>query len=161
MWWGKNKAKDEQTPQEPALDLKSNDSAKDQEYLEDLPPKFEDPAVTAKREISESLKQQHADQMFEKAVQSIKMDDFKKVNSIPCFRQGMLAGLGMGGVVAAVMVTMRRPVSSSLNWGMAGFLCGSVISWEHCRYKIRVEKRNTEMAKRMYREKSSAEDGQN
>lgn len=149
MWWGNKKSNnDEEGSSSPA-------NPDNKVFLEDLPPKFEDETVSAKKEISESLRQQHADQMFEKAFTSIKATDFKHVNSIPCFRQGMLAGIGMGGVVAAVMITMRQPLSKGLNWGMAGFLLGSVVSWEQCRYKIRVERRNTEMAKRMYREKDS------
>ncbi|ANB13030.1 Cox20p [Sugiyamaella lignohabitans] len=116
--------------------------------LEDLPPKFED-------KVEERQKRPKLDvskpDIFQKAVSSISTDDFKNVHTIPCFRQGMLAGLGVGGVIFAVLISTRSSISRSMNWGMGGFVAGSVVSWEQCRAKMRQSRRNAQAVKESLR----------
>ena len=39
----------------------------------------------------------------------------------------------------------------AMNWAMAGFLIGSTVSWEQCRFKIRQEKKSQAMAREIYK----------
>jgi cytochrome c oxidase assembly protein subunit 20 len=115
--------------------------------LDDLPPKFEDDAVLAAEHRNQ------ARPSLKKAWETVQWDDFKRVNSIPCFRQGIVTGAGVGAVVFAVLVSTRSSVSRGLNWGMGGFLLGSTVAWEQCRYRIRQSRKNAEIAKRLVRDK--------
>lgn len=85
-------------------------------------------------------------------------NDFKGVDQIPCFRQALLTGFSMGAVTGVVMYGVRRNGSKALNWAFAGFLGGSIISWEQCRFRIHQSKMNIRGAKEMYRRSKEARD---
>lgn len=112
-----------------------------QTLLEDLPPKFEDnveAAIQARRAKRPSISE---------AASTITVNDFQNLHKIPCFREGVVTGGVVSGVVAAVMLIARRPLKQSINWGVVGFAMSSTAAWEQCRYKKRKSQRNAEMAK--------------
>lgn len=136
-WWRKddNKKKEEA---EPTL-------------LEDLPPAFED--HSAKKPNIEDLKLPSLSQ----TVGNIGVEDFKQLPQIPCFRNAMLTGLGIGATAASVMFVSKRVVSRSVNWGVGGFIIGSIITWEQCRFRMYRSRRNVEKAKALYRHRGENE----
>lgn len=88
---------------------------------------------------------------LQKVVSSFSTSDISKLHAMPCFRSAILTGGAVGGVVLAVLITTRSAVPRALNWGMAGFLIGSTVSWEQCRFKVRQEKKEQRMAREMYK----------
>uniref|UniRef100_A0A060TG33 Cytochrome c oxidase assembly protein COX20, mitochondrial n=1 Tax=Blastobotrys adeninivorans TaxID=409370 RepID=A0A060TG33_BLAAD len=149
MWgWFKGKKTDEGSEpiaQEPKdskevtdAKLSKNRDGKDKkagtELLEDRPPKFEDnPMMKRLHEQAEADKQKG---VLQRALGTIRAQDFLRIPSIPCMGQAIGTGVAMGGVCFGVLRFMRRS-PSALNWGVGSFFLGSVVSWEACRYKIR------------------------
>lgn len=129
-----------------------------QKYLDDLPPKFDDsppppPSSSAGTPTTGGAPGAPGERpnILKKVVTSIQPEDFTKLHQIPCFREAMLTGGAVGGVVFAVLITTRSAIPRAMNWGMAGFLIGASVSWEQCRWKLRQEKKEQRMAQEMYR----------
>lgn len=97
---------------------------------------------------------------YRSVFQHIGWEDFKAVNEIPCFRQAILTGAAMGAVTGLVMYAVRRNGSKAVNWSFVGFLGGSVVSWEQCRFRVYQGKRNIQGAKEMYRRSKEAKNAE-
>lgn len=150
----------------------SEESNDKQVFLEDMPPKFEErepPAAPSSSQFpprktapsgtgvgTPIMPPSQADpdkSVFKQAVSTVQMSDFAKVNEIPCFRKAMLTGGALGAIAFGVLITTRWPVKRALNWGVAGLTIGAIGSWEQCRFQIRQEKKNTYMAREIYRQR--------
>lgn len=59
----------------------------------------------------------------------------------------------------AVLITTRSAVPRAINWTMGGFLVGSTVSWEQCRFALRQEKMEQKRAQEMYRRQGGAVPG--
>ncbi|VVT53103.1 uncharacterized protein SAPINGB_P003405 [Magnusiomyces paraingens] len=94
--------------------------------------------------------------MFTQALGTVQASDFGQLSNIPCFRKAMLTGGAVGAVAFGVLVTARWPARRALNWAVGGFIIGSIGSWEQCRFQMRRERKNTEMAREIYRNRQSA-----
>ncbi|CAN6600074.1 hypothetical protein TRVA0_001S08328 [Trichomonascus vanleenenianus] len=111
--------------------------------LEDEPPKFEDHAAQNR----EQLEKYNAG--ITDALKTVKLEDFTKVNEIPCMRRAILTAGAMTGITYAVMFATKRNVRKAANWSMMAFLVGSVVTWEQCRHKFR----QAEAARLLYEKK--------
>lgn len=116
-----------------------------QQYLEDLPPKFEDTAPTQSPSSTSLLA----------TLQSLGREDFTVENyiSMPCFREALLTGFQSMGVLGVVTFLIHKNPSRSLNWGVSGFFLGSVVGWEQCRSIRRRSFQTVEAAKQAKQEK--------
>lgn len=96
------------------------------EYLEDLPPKFED---------QEPMKQKQLEATYAAAFSQIKLSDFKPSTflNMPCFREAMITGFQSMGVLGVVTFLIHKNFSRAMNWGVGGFVIGNVISFNQCR----------------------------
>lgn len=97
-----------------------------QQYLEDLPPKFEDKG---------GYKDNDTESMYTSAVKQIKLSDFTLSHyvAMPCFREAMITGFQAMGVLGAVTFLIRKNLNKSVNWAVCGFFLGSAVGWEQCR----------------------------
>ncbi|EMG47291.1 COX20 Cytochrome c oxidase assembly protein COX20 [Candida maltosa Xu316] len=99
-----------------------------QQFLEDLPPKFED---------SEPIphQRQEREATLIDAARQIKLSDFtiERFIGMPCFREAMITGFQAMGVLGVVTFLIHKNVKKSLNWSVGGFFLGNVIGWEQCR----------------------------
>lgn len=95
-----------------------------QQYLEDLPPKFED---------SEPIPERQATLMD--AAQQIKLSDFTvdRFINMPCFREAMITGFQAMGVLGVVTFLIHKNIQKTMNWSVGGFFLGNIIGWEQCR----------------------------
>lgn len=135
---------------------------KQPQFLEDLPPKFDDHTALpppARGVPGAPVPGSTEGGLLKTAVGSIQPSDFGKLHEMPCFREAILTGGAVGGVVFAVLVTTRSAVPRALNWGVGGFLVGATVSWEQCRFKLRQEKKNQLMAREMYRRQNGGGSG--
>lgn len=125
----------------------------EQKFLDELPPKFDDYANNQQPPSQQpgSPTNNSNKSYFQTVVSSLKPADFAKLHQIPCFRESILTGGTVGGVVFAVLVSTRSAMPRAMNWAMAGFLIGSTVSWEQCRFKIRQEKKSQAMAREIYK----------
>ena len=117
------------------------------QMLDDLPPKFDDDVEGAQKA------QQLVRPKLSQILQSLSWQDFQQIPQMPCFRNAMLTGFGMGGVAGVVTLVSRRNVTRTLNWSLMGFLVGSIVSWEQCRFRLMRGKRNMRHAQELYRHK--------
>lgn len=122
--------------------------APESQLLEDRPPKFEDDVESA------AALRRAANPTVIDTVKKIGIDDFKNINSIPCFRQAIMTGVSIGAVTGLVLYVSRRP-SKAAHWGMGGFLLGSVVSWEQCRFRMHEGKKSMQKAREVYRKHES------
>lgn len=135
--------------------------------LEDIPPKFEDDveAIDERRKPRRkdgktdllTMQQQEQPNVLKSAVNMVKPSDFVTApQRIPCFSQA----LSTGGVISAMSFAILSVSSyrstgnwknvrylKSMNWAMVGFLVGSIVSWEQCRFKHRQELKKQEKRK--------------
>ncbi|ODQ82102.1 hypothetical protein BABINDRAFT_160298 [Babjeviella inositovora NRRL Y-12698] len=118
------------------------------QFLEDLPPKFNDDAPLSRDSVPKKS-------TLTQAVATIKRDDFSPSNmmKIPCFREGMMTGLSALGVLGAITFITSKNVRKATNWGMAGFLLGSCVGWEQCRVVRMRSFENVQQAKEVIRNK--------
>lgn len=137
-WWKDDKKPGPPEPSEPQM-------------LDDLPPKFEDNAEQKMKE------QQLARLSLSQTINKLGVDDFTNLPQVPCFRNAMLTGMGMGLTAGAVIFVSRRSVSRATNWLFGGFLVGSIVSWEQCRFRMLRGKRNVRQAQEVYKHKEKAE----
>lgn len=102
----------------------TTEEPKPQQFLEDLPPKFEDNGNAQKTE-----------QDYVDAVKQIKLSDFTATRFVgmPCFREAMITGFQAMGVLGAVTFLIHKNPNKSMNWAVCGFFLGNVVGWEQCR----------------------------
>lgn len=146
MVWPFSSSSSSSAPETPAAPQQ-----KPTQFLEDLPPKFDDHSTARAGGGAPAPDSGAEGSILSRAVGSIQPSDFGKLHEIPCFREAILTGGAVGGVVFAVLVTTRSPIPRALNWSIGGFLVGATVSWEQCRFKLRQEKKNQLMAREMYR----------
>lgn len=86
---------------------------------------------------------------FKNAWDSIKIEDFRfeKLLSIPCFRDAGMAGFSSLFVLGSIVFLYHKNPVKAANWGVGGFLLGSIISWEQCRFKRRRSFQTAQLAK--------------
>lgn len=117
---------------------------KSPQYLEDLPPKFED---------TEPVPPQQA--TYSDAFQKIELNDFTVTNFVgmPCFREAMLTGFQAMGVLGVVTFLIHKNPGRSANWAISGFFLGNVVGWEQCRSIRRKSFQTVEAARQANQEK--------
>ena len=117
-----------------------------QQYLEDLPPKFEDKEPVSRREPT-----------LIDAAKQIKLSDFsvERFIGMPCFREAMITGFQAMGVLGTVTFLIHKNVSRSLNWSVCGFFLGNVVGWEQCRSIRRRSFQMMEKAKQAKEERNA------
>lgn len=98
---------------------------KQQKFLEDLPPKFEDQETA-------DYEQQSA---YKEAFNKFKITDLNPTTfaHMPCFREAMMTGFQAMAVLGGVTFLIHKNPNKSLNWGVCGFFLGNIIGWEQCR----------------------------
>lgn len=70
------------------------------------------------------------------ALPEVDPKDIARLERIPCARDSLLSGLGMGTLVgSAAFFMMRRPIMASCNWAVLSFCGVSLASWEYCTRK--------------------------
>lgn len=89
-------------------------------------------------------------------VRSLGPEDFKNVSNMPCFRPAILTGVGIGVVSGAIIYLTRKSGQRAMNWAMTGFVVGSTLSWEQCRFRRRQGKLNVTEARRVYANKDAS-----
>ncbi|KAG2230995.1 hypothetical protein INT48_002774 [Thamnidium elegans] len=79
---------------------------------------------------------------FVDALKTVKLEDFKEVNRIPCARNALLYGIATGVTVGALRFIRKRSIPTSANWAVASFIGVSAISFEACQMdrKQKIEK---------------------
>ncbi|KAI8987163.1 hypothetical protein BDB01DRAFT_784834 [Pilobolus umbonatus] len=73
-----------------------------------------------------------SDPKFVDALKTVKLEDFKEINRIPCARNALLYGMGAGVAVGLLRFVTKRTVSTSANWAVASFCGVSAVSFEAC-----------------------------
>ncbi|ODV82078.1 cytochrome oxidase, 20 [Suhomyces tanzawaensis NRRL Y-17324] len=115
------------------------------QYLEDLPPKFEDkePAKRAEPTLADAAKQ-------------ISWADFnvERFVGMPCFREAMITGFQAMGVLGTVTFLIHKNPNRSINWAVCGFFLGNVVGWEQCRSLRRRQFQMMENARKANQEKN-------
>ncbi|CUM49009.1 unnamed protein product [Debaryomyces tyrocola] len=93
-----------------------------QQFLEDLPPKFEDNGSGQKPPA------------YSDALKEFKLSDFSMSHfvSMPCFREAMITGFQAMGVLGTVTFLIHKNPNKSMNWAVCGFFLGNVVGWEQC-----------------------------
>lgn len=119
---------------------------KSQQFLEDLPPKFED-----LESLSPQQPPKEREATLMDAAKQIKISDFtvERFIHMPCFREAMITGFQAMGVLGVVTFLIHKNIRRSLHWSVGGFFLGNIIGWEQCRSLRRrsfhmVEKAKTE-----------------
>lgn len=109
------------------------------QFLEDLPPKFQDQEPQKERQPT-----------YGDAIQKLKFSDFNLDNFVmmPCFREAMMTGFQAMGVLGAVTFLIHKNPARSANWGICGFFLGTVVGWEQCRSIRRKSFQTVEAAKK-------------
>ncbi|CEG83106.1 hypothetical protein RMATCC62417_17078 [Rhizopus microsporus] len=69
---------------------------------------------------------------FVDALKTIKLEDFKDINKIPCSRNALLYGMAAGVAMGAVRFMSKRMIPTSANWAVGTFCGVSAISFEMC-----------------------------
>lgn len=108
----------------PVKELREPETENKSQFLDDLPPKFEDREPTHAKQAT-----------YKDAFQNLKLSDFSLETyiSMPCFRESMLTGFQSMGVLGLVTFLIHKNPGRSANWGVCGFFLGSVVGWEQCR----------------------------
>ncbi|OBA21187.1 hypothetical protein METBIDRAFT_31770 [Metschnikowia bicuspidata var. bicuspidata NRRL YB-4993] len=104
--------------------VERSDTNDNSQYLDDLPPKFED------REPIHAKQPTYGD-----AFRNLKLSDFSLETYVgmPCFREAMITGFQSMGVLGFVTFLIHKNPGRSVNWAICGFFLGSVVGWEQCR----------------------------
>ena len=123
-WFGGGSGSSSTPPSKVSIVTEYKPEEKTHQYLEDLPPKFED---------SEPIPERQATLMD--AAQRIKLSDFTvdRFISMPCFREAMITGFQAMGVLGVVTFLIHKNVQKTMNWSVGGFFLGNIIGWEQCR----------------------------
>lgn len=103
---------------------------KSQQFLEDLPPKFED-----LESLSPQQPPKEREATLMDAAKQIKISDFtvERFIHMPCFREAMITGFQAMGVLGVVTFLIHKNVQKTMNWSVGGFFLGNIIGWEQCR----------------------------
>ncbi|KAI5950179.1 COX20 [Candida jiufengensis] len=111
-------------------EYKEPERPKPQQFLEDLPPKFEDSPPQQNRPPPLQKQPTLAD-----AARTIKFSDFSvdRFVTMPCFREAMITGFQAMGVLGVITFLIHKNPSKALNWSMGGFFLGNLVGWEQCR----------------------------
>ncbi|KAK6465937.1 cytochrome oxidase, 20 [Scheffersomyces coipomensis] len=131
-------------------ELKENPRATPQ-FLEDLPPKFEDVAPnTSGSPRQQSHSEQQASLMD--AAGQVMLSDFtvERFIGMPCFREAMITGFQAMGVLGTVTFLIHKNPTRSLHWSMCGFFLGNLVGWEQCRS---LRRRSFQMVEKARQEK--------
>ncbi|KAG5417958.1 COX20 [Candida metapsilosis] len=137
-------------PSKVSMVTEYNPEPKQQQYLEDLPPKFEDsesPSSTSSQVRPSSKAPPQP--TFTDAARSIHLSDFTidRFINMPCFREAMITGFQAMGVLGVITFLIRKDLSKSLNWSVGGFFLGNMVGWEQCRSLRRKSMQMMEKAK--------------
>ncbi|KAI5960774.1 COX20 [Candida pseudojiufengensis] len=126
-------------------EYKEPEKKKPQQYLEDLPPKFEDSEPQSRPQTS-------SQPTLKDAAMSIRFSDFNvdRFVNMPCFREAMITGFQAMGVLGVVTFLIHKNPSKALNWSMGGFFLGNLVGWEQCRS---LRRRSFEMVEKAKLEK--------
>ncbi|ROW07252.1 hypothetical protein VMCG_03804 [Cytospora schulzeri] len=76
------------------------------------------------------------------AAKMIKPEDLLKVHQAPCSREGFLTGIGSGAAVGFIRYIAGAPIPKSANWAVGSGVGLSILAYEYCQYKRRVERTN-------------------
>ncbi|RCK65501.1 Cytochrome c oxidase protein 20, mitochondrial [Candida viswanathii] len=136
-------------------EFKDEAPAKPQQFLEDLPPKFEDlEPLPQQQQAAQPPREREATLMD--AAKQIKLSDFTvdRFIHMPCFREAMITGFQAMGVLGVVTFLIHKNISKSFNWSVGGFFLGNVIGWEQCRSLRRRSFHMVEQAKLEREEKN-------
>ncbi|KUI72503.1 Cytochrome c oxidase protein 20, mitochondrial [Cytospora mali] len=76
------------------------------------------------------------------AAKTIKPEDLLKVHQAPCSREGFLTGIGSGAAVGFLRYIAGAPIPKSANWAVGSGVGISVLAYEYCQYKRRLERAN-------------------
>ncbi|CUM64205.1 uncharacterized protein PRCAT00001799001 [Priceomyces carsonii] len=117
---------------------------KKQQFLEDLPPKFEDTGSSIERSPT-----------YMDALYQLQLSDFtiEKFTTMPCFREAMMTGFEAMGVLGVVTFLIHKNPSRAMNWGICGFFLGNVVGWEQCRSIRRKSFQTVEQARKKNQDK--------
>lgn len=90
-----------------------------------------------------------------KALQSVTLGDFAPGNlvAIPCFRDAGLSGFACLFVFSTVMLGFHGSVRRAANFGVGGFLLGSIFGWEQCNARRRDQMKGIQIAKERFQNK--------
>ncbi|PVF93115.1 hypothetical protein CPB86DRAFT_743170 [Serendipita vermifera] len=66
------------------------------------------------------------------AAKTVKTDDFKNIERIPCARQSLVYGIAGGTAIGCTRYLTSNPFVAS-NWAVASFVLISTASWYRCR----------------------------
>ncbi|KAG0169103.1 hypothetical protein DFQ28_002289 [Apophysomyces sp. BC1034] len=69
---------------------------------------------------------------FSDALKTVKLEDFKDVNRIPCARNSILYGMGAGLGLGSIRYIATSKVPSAANWAVGAFCGVSIIAFEMC-----------------------------
>lgn len=128
---------------------------KTQQFLEDLPPKFEDLEPIQQQQQSQQPPREREATLMDAAKQ-IKLSDFtvERFIQMPCFREAMITGFQAMGVLGVVTFLIHKNIRKSLHWSVRGFFLGNIIGWEQCRSLRRRSFHMVEKAKMEREEKN-------
>ncbi|KAJ1953213.1 hypothetical protein IWQ62_006050 [Dispira parvispora] len=94
----------------------------------------------------EDWKKMSKSERYLEASKLLSWDDFKRIDRMPCFRDGFLYGLTGGAVLGALRFIQRGNVLSACNWAVFG-TCGlAIVSREVCLYQRRQQLHRIHMA---------------
>ncbi|KAA8906521.1 hypothetical protein FN846DRAFT_715248 [Sphaerosporella brunnea] len=118
-------------PQPPSGDIAATTPPPTDEPKRYFEPTTDGPANEFTREAVPTLQD---------AVATIKLEDFRKVHLTPCFREANLNGFYAAFVVAGLRFFTKGSIPQICNWAVGGFITSSVVSYEYCMYRRRLEK---------------------
>lgn len=89
------------------------------------------------------------------ALNELSWGDFSPVKlvGIPCFRDAGLAGFSCLFVFSTVMMGFHGNIRKAANFGVGGFLLGSIFGWEQCNYRRRQQLIGIQQAKERFQNK--------
>jgi cytochrome c oxidase assembly protein subunit 20 len=70
----------------------------------------------------------------------------KDVHKIPCAREALLYGMGVGAVVGLTRYTVKRKVMTGCNYAVVSFAIVSSLSWEYCRWRLKKQRQEIKTA---------------
>ncbi|KAG4301218.1 hypothetical protein PCANB_002462 [Pneumocystis canis] len=70
------------------------------------------------------------------------ISDIFNVYHIPCFKNAILYGITSGTIISVLRIIFKVPIIKACHSGIATFCGVSIMSWEGCRYRRYMEKKN-------------------
>ncbi|ODV98253.1 hypothetical protein PACTADRAFT_740 [Pachysolen tannophilus NRRL Y-2460] len=121
------------------------EEAKSHQFLEDLPPKFND------TDTKPGPQEEHK-QKLGQVVKNLKIEDFYISNliAIPCFREAGMAGFAAAAAFGSIIFLYHKNVNKAINWGYGGFFVGSIFGWEQCNGAREKSQMSVTLAKQAY-----------